>query len=340
MPTFCRHNRFIERCPICSKTLPGQRAGGRRARRAAAAPAPRAARRRRAPRRAERPTGCACAARAARADDGYCSPLVPGLRASADAARLAEEIAFSSARLRGARGRRRPAPTARGRRAPRRATSSARPGSCFLLAYLSPLEDERARSRHRRCSPPRRPTPSARRARRAARRRRRSGRAARTTRPRRRTLLAYAQWARARRRAAGRAFSGDAGWTPERRFERLFERLALPGLRARGARYELLVSLGRLGRLRAAGRLAAPAPARVAAPARTRPTLAAKRVFGIGDPLLLDRRAARARRGGRRAAGGARPRALQLGRAASARRSASARRPTPDAAARAAALGL
>ncbi len=23
MPTFCRHNRFIERCPICSKTLPG-----------------------------------------------------------------------------------------------------------------------------------------------------------------------------------------------------------------------------------------------------------------------------------------------------------------------------
>ena len=23
MPTFCRHNRFIERCPICSLTLPG-----------------------------------------------------------------------------------------------------------------------------------------------------------------------------------------------------------------------------------------------------------------------------------------------------------------------------
>ena len=23
MPTFCRHNRFIERCPICSRTLPG-----------------------------------------------------------------------------------------------------------------------------------------------------------------------------------------------------------------------------------------------------------------------------------------------------------------------------
>ena len=23
MPTFCRHNRFLERCPICSRTLPG-----------------------------------------------------------------------------------------------------------------------------------------------------------------------------------------------------------------------------------------------------------------------------------------------------------------------------
>ncbi len=27
MPTFCRHNRFIERCPICSKTLPGRAPG-------------------------------------------------------------------------------------------------------------------------------------------------------------------------------------------------------------------------------------------------------------------------------------------------------------------------
>src|SRR5260370_24077859 len=34
-------------------------------------------------------------------------------------------------------------------------------------------------------------------------------------------------------------------WPPDRRFARLFERLALPGL-SRAARYELLASLGRL----------------------------------------------------------------------------------------------
>ena len=42
------------------------------------------------------------------------------------------------------------------------------------------------------------------------------------------------------------AFTGDPAWSPERRFERLFERLALPGF-ARAGRYELLVTLGRLG---------------------------------------------------------------------------------------------
>ncbi len=42
---------------------------------------------------------CGYAARGAPQDDGYRSPLVPGVRASADATRLAEEIGFSSARL-------------------------------------------------------------------------------------------------------------------------------------------------------------------------------------------------------------------------------------------------
>ena len=82
MPTFCRHNRFVERCPICSKTLPGNE------------PAARAAHRR-------APGGVAAGARAAQpararvhggglrvrrerraADDGYRCELVPGLRAS------------------------------------------------------------------------------------------------------------------------------------------------------------------------------------------------------------------------------------------------------------------
>ena len=86
------------------------------------------------------------------------------------------------------------------------------------------------------------------------------------------------------------AFIGDPSWSPGRRFERVFERIALPGF-SRAGRYELLLLLGALGlyELRAdalhlggARGLAADDPA----------TLAAKRVFGIADPLLLERRAA------------------------------------------------
>jgi len=63
----------------------------------------------------------------------------------------------------------------------------------------------------------------------------------------------------------------------------VFERLALPGLHRR-ARYDLLVTLGALGRypLRAPGlMLSEDDPV----------SRAAKRVFGIGDRLTLERRA-------------------------------------------------
>ena len=64
----------------------------------------------------------------------------------------------------------------------------------------------------------------------------------------------------------------------------MFERLALPGL-DRGARFDLLATLGRLGvyDLRA-GALGFGGNDSV--------TLAAKRMLGIGDPMLLERRAA------------------------------------------------
>ena len=77
---------------------------------------------------------------------------------------------------------------------------------------------------------------------------------------------------------------------PERRFERLFERLAFPGF-GRMGRYDLLVTLGRLGlyelradslRLSGVGGLSS----------SDLTTLAAKRLFAIGDPMLLERRAA------------------------------------------------
>ena len=98
-----------------------------------------------------------------------------------------------------------------------------------------------------------------------------------------RTIEAYRSWV-ARAGSQSAAFTGDAGWTPERRFSRIFERLALPGFH-RGARFDLLLTLGRLGVYELhAGALELKGANNV--------TVAAKRALGIGDPLLLERRAA------------------------------------------------
>jgi hypothetical protein len=96
-------------------------------------------------------------------------------------------------------------------------------------------------------------------------------------------VAAYRAWAeRAGSQAA--AFTGDGSWSAQRRFDRVFERLALPGFH-RDARFDLLVTVGRLGLYDVrAGRLHLGGDNDV--------TLAAKRVLGIGDPLLLERRAA------------------------------------------------
>ena len=103
-------------------------------------------------------------------------------------------------------------------------------------------------------------------------------------------MIAYAQ-SRAQRTAGGQAaaFAGEESWDGRRRFARLYERLALPGL-SRAGRYDALVTLGRLGlyELRAESlHLAAPR----GTAGEDQVALSAKRVFGIGDPILLDRRA-------------------------------------------------
>jgi len=293
MPTFCRHNRFIERCPICSKTLPG--------RPSSTAPAPRAkgslARTRSSERaRPRRARGEAVRVhREGRAeDDGYRSELVPGLRASADADRLAQEIAFSSGRLLalaadppGLYGEAR----ALAGHDLERAT-----WTCFLIAYLCPLEGEDPFAGIRlalAAAPgelpeldgiPLGPRTSHHPARGAE------------------TLIAYREWvargggasvAAAPELGEGsqaRAFTGDPAWSPARRFERVFERLALPGF-ARMGRYELLVMLGRLGLFELLPDSLALAGARGES-SEDLTTLGAKRVFGIADPLLLERRAA------------------------------------------------
>src|ERR671933_1019436 len=98
-----------------------------------------------------------------------------------------------------------------------------------------------------------------------------------------RTAAAYRAWVQ-RAGTQEAAFTGEAAWTPQRRFARVFERLALPGF-ARAARFELLVLLGAAGVYPlAAGEL-------FLAAGEDRTTEAAKRLLVSGDKLLLERRA-------------------------------------------------
>jgi hypothetical protein len=218
------------------------------------------------------------------AEDGYSSPLLPGVRASADALRLADELAFSHGRLLVLAGERPESLPSLYARARALASSDLEQATwiCFLSAYLCPLEGPEpfagieAAMRVERDAledlsaielGPRSSHDAARGA---------------------ETLRAYRAWyGQAGSQAA--AFTGDESWTPERRFERVFERLALPGF-TRAARYELLMLLGSLGlyELRAGSlQLSGARGAASEDPA----TLAAKRIFAIGDPLLLERRA-------------------------------------------------
>ncbi len=298
MPTFCRHNRFLERCPICSKTLPG---------RSPTAPSSRAkasARARSSGAGAERRRGRGEGVRVHREvraeDDGYRSELVPGLRASADALRLVEEIAFSSGRLL-ALAVQAPGLYGEARTLAQQDLERAT-WICFLIAYLCPLEG---------ASSPAGEDPF------AGIRLALAGapgelpdldgiplgpRSSHDPRRGAETLIAYRQWV-ARGGSASVsaqsqpgegsqavAFTGDPAWSPARRFERAFERLALPGF-ARMGRYELLVVLGRLGLYELCPDSLHLGGARGLS-AEDLTTLAAKRVFGIGDPLLLERRAA------------------------------------------------
>lgn len=272
MPEFCRHGRFQQNCRICNK--PEEKAAPR-ARSGTRSPAP-AGRSRGAS--GGRTSGVVVKRLARAREDGYESELVPGLKASGDARRLADELAFATARL---------------------AELAADPPGlyaeaaladdleeslwlAFLVAHLSPLsgeDDAFATIRE-----VRRPWAS--------------GElppvgAANVLGPRTtvdpkdpaRTLVAYRGWAQRHGGSQAAALSGDDNWTAERRFQRVFERLSLPGF-ARSGRFELLVSLGRLGLVDVSppdlqlGESADPA------------VIAAKRVFGIGERFLLERRVA------------------------------------------------
>ncbi len=209
------------------------------------------------------------------AEDGYRHRLVPGLKSSEDAERLAEELAFSAARLRLLSE---DPPGLYAEVAAAESELEERTWLAFLLAYLCPLDadDPFAAVSGARVSWDSGHEPALEAVQTGPRTAHEPDRG--TT-----TVDAYRAWAQ-RAGSQAVAFAGEAGWTPERRFARAFERLALPGFH-RDARFDLLVTLGRLGlyELRAGALQIGGA---------NEPTLAAKRILGIGDVMLLERRAA------------------------------------------------
>jgi hypothetical protein len=252
---FCRHNRLTTNCPICTREQQAEL-------RAKAPPSPPRTRSgsgttaKRGSGSSGRRAGLVTRRVARAADDGYRNALAPGLRATADAERLAGALVAAAERLKP------PGPYPEIAEAPdaEQATWLA-----FLLALAGP------------------DAPELQQALRAARPAWEDGVPDDLPEQRRRTAEAYRAWiARAGTQEA--AFSGDAGWTPERRFSRVFERLTLPGF-GRAPRFDLLSALG------AAGRYELTASELFLGLEDDPATLAAKRLLVSGDRLLLDRRA-------------------------------------------------
>ena len=150
MPTFCRHNRLVQNCPICSKeqhvdmrpvvspgghTVRPPRAGG-----------PSSSRDLESPCGGDALGLCPGVGRPHRAPSLPCRPearfrsgLVPGLRSGADAQRLAEELAFAATRLEVLEAE---PPGLYAEVADASRPIEERSWLAFLIAYLGPLDDE------------------------------------------------------------------------------------------------------------------------------------------------------------------------------------------------------
>jgi hypothetical protein len=289
MPSFCRHNRLLQNCPICTKEQnismrPVVSRFGETEQRPAGTPTQRSSQ----PARAGRATGGGSGRgrsgaggmtvrRMARdQDDGFQSGLVPGLKSAAEAGRLADEVAFAAARCALLAS---DPPGLYAELADAGNDVEQRSWLAFQIVWLSPLgtddpfaaiasartpwdpDDAIAPDPEQALTGPRGTYDPA---------------------TRDRTADAYRAWA-ARAGSQSASFEGESSWTPERRFDRVYERLALPGL-DRAVRFDLLVTLGCTGVYELnAGSLHLGGSDVV--------TLAAKRILGIGDPLLLERRA-------------------------------------------------
>jgi ribosomal protein L34E len=251
---FCRHNRLTANCPICSRELEAElrsKAPARPARTRTPARTSSTAK------RSARPSGGVVTKRMYRAaDDGYSNPLVPGLRGTADAERLGAAIGAAAGRLEP------PGPYESLATEPDRDEAT---WLAFLLALAGPDAPELQAAIE------------------AARPSWAAGELTGVPEAQQRTATAYRAWV-ARAGSQEAAFTGEAGWSPERRFARVFERLALPGF-GRAPRFDLLATLGAAGHYELkAGELQLGVEDDVA-------TLAAKRVLLSGDRMLLERRA-------------------------------------------------
>jgi hypothetical protein len=89
VPLFCRHNRFEQNCPICSREKAAERRPARASapRRAGAAATP------------ARPPRLITRKLARAVDDGYRNDLIPGVKATEDAERLAACLVLATQRL-------------------------------------------------------------------------------------------------------------------------------------------------------------------------------------------------------------------------------------------------
>ena len=280
MPEFCRHGRFLQNCRICNKPQP----------KATALPRSAPTRTGSASRPRSHASGVVVKRMARAVEDGYENELVPGLKASGDARRLAAELAFATARL---------------------AELAADPPGlyaeaamaddleeslwlAFLIAHLSPLSTGAPSDAQGEAGDAADPFATIR----AVRVPWATGElpeigegtvlGPRTTvdpKQPTRTVAAYRGWAPRHGGSQAAALTGDDNWSAERRFQRVFERLSLPGF-PRAGRFELLVSLGRLGLVDASP------PDLQLGEASDAAVIAAKRVFGIGERFLMERRAA------------------------------------------------
>ena len=251
---FCRHNRMTAKCPICSKEMEAELRAKAPPRPAGIRRAPAAPRARRAS--APRAGGVVTRRLARAADDGYRHQLVPGLRATADAERLAAALLIAADRLEP------PGPYDAVATEPDREQAT---WLAFLLALAGPDDPERQDAIV------------------AAAPRFEDGELPAPLAGRERAIAAYRQWAeRAGSQAAG--FGGEPDWSPRRRFARVFERLALPGL-SRAARFELLATLA------AAGLYELEPDSLQLGGDDDATTQAAKRALLSGDKMLLERRA-------------------------------------------------